>query len=134
MKTLETILPTLHNLFIEQLPLYIEKINKEKNDGLILLPFQNKSLFENCQKLPCFKITLKETDYSEKDRIVENTVFNICIEINNNNSEKKWLLNFCRYAEAICNTIQEYENNENILEIKIKKIQENKVYIRIVME
>lgn len=48
MITIEDILPTLYELFIEKLPLYIEEINKEKNDGLLLLPFENKTLFENC--------------------------------------------------------------------------------------
>lgn len=52
-----------------------EEINKEKNDGTIILPFENKTLFDNCQKLPCFKLELLEAEYSEKDKIIENTVF-----------------------------------------------------------
>lgn len=49
MITIEDVLPTLHELFIEKLPLlYIEEINKEKNDGTIILPFENKTLFDNC--------------------------------------------------------------------------------------
>ena len=75
MITFEDILPHLCELFIEKLLLYIEEINKIHNDGLIIYPFENKTLFENCQKLPCFKIELQEAEYSEKDRIIENTVF-----------------------------------------------------------
>lgn len=44
MITIEDVLPSLHELFIEKLPLYIEEINKEKNDGLLLLPFEKTKL------------------------------------------------------------------------------------------
>lgn len=48
MITIEDVLPTLHELFIEKLPLFIEEINREKNAGTMILPFENKTLFENC--------------------------------------------------------------------------------------
>ena len=50
---MKKIKPTLkeivyNELFIEKLPFYMEEINKEKNDETIILPFENKTLFENC--------------------------------------------------------------------------------------
>lgn len=42
----------------------IERINKEKNDGIFLKLFENKTLFENCQKLPCFKMEVQQVECS----------------------------------------------------------------------
>lgn len=46
MKEIESVLTLLEELFIERLPLYVEKINKETNDGIMLKAFENKKLFE----------------------------------------------------------------------------------------
>lgn len=54
MKTFETVYNELETLLIKKLPEYIEKINKEHNDNLIIKPFENTSLEENCIKMPCF--------------------------------------------------------------------------------
>ena len=101
MKSFETVYKELEDLFIQKLPEYIEKVNKEHNDGIILKPFMNKELDEDCIKLPSFKFTLDEAEYTEKDRIIENTVFEISLEINlPQNKENKIILLF-RYYEAI---------------------------------
>lgn len=50
MKDFETVYNELENLLIKKLPEYIEKINKQHNDGLLIKPFENKSLEENCIK------------------------------------------------------------------------------------
>ena len=127
MITFEDILPHLCELFIEKLPLYIEEINKIHNDGLIIHPFENKTLFENCQKLPCFKFELQEAEYSEKDRIIENTIFTITLEIK---LQSKKASLFWRYVESFQNMVNEYES-DNLYEIC--KIEKNKIYIRITL-
>ena len=131
MITFEEILPTLNELFIEKLPIYIEEINKEHNDGIILQPFQNKHLLENCQKLPCFHFELQEAEYTEKDRIVENTVFNFSLEINTKSSNELEIIEICRYAEAIDNLIN--ENNKSFLDFRITKIKDNKILFRVLV-
>ena len=50
MKNFEEVYKELGKLFIEKLPTYIEKINEKRNDGLIIKPFNNTSLEENCIK------------------------------------------------------------------------------------
>ena len=129
MKTFETILQTLHNFFIEQLPVYIEKINKEKDDGIILSPFQNKTLFENCQKLPCLKLTFEEANYSEKDRIIENSVFIFNLEIKINNSEPDSFIKQWRYLQAIDLLIN--ENKQNFIDFRIQNYHKSHLQIRI---
>lgn len=128
MKSFEIVYKELEYLLIQKLPESIEKINKEHNDGIILKPFENKSLEENCIKTPSFTFNIKETEYSEKDRIIENTIFSISLEIKlqPHTENKHILLN--RYYEAIEMTIIEYEGWQ---EIKILSSRENKVFIRI---
>ena len=130
MKTFEDILPTLNELFIEKLPLYIEEINKNYNDGIIIYPFENKTLLENCQKLPCFKFELLEAVYSEKDRIIENTIFNFTLEIKTKNVNNETVKEIFRYYHAIDKMLLETDTNH--LKIRIEKILKNTILFRIV--
>ncbi len=128
MKNFESVYKELENLFINKLPEYIEKINKEHNDGIILKSFENKSLEENCIKTPSFSFKLEETEYEEKDRIIENTIYTISLEIKlPPNTENKSIILY-RYFETINMSIIEYEGWQ---EIKIISTRENKVFIRI---
>lgn len=131
MITFEDILPHLCELFIEKLPLYIEEINKIHNDGLTIYPFENKTLFENCQKLPCFKIELQEAEYSEKDRIIENTVFDFSLEIKIKYNGDTKLLEISRYVQAIDKMLNETELNN--LKIIILTVIKEKIKFRIVL-
>ena len=109
----------------------IEKINKEKNDGLLLLPFENKTLFENCQKLPCFKLELLEAEYSEKDRIIENTIFEFKLEIKNKSYTPNTLIETARYTQAIDKILKECENS--FQKITITKTENNIIYLKITL-
>lgn len=126
----ENILPILNKLFLEKLPLYIERINKEKNDGIILKPFENNTLFENCQKLPCFNMELQQAEYSEKDRIIENTVFEIQFEIKTKSENENKVIEVCRYMQAVDEVIKESE--KNFVEFRIIKAGEQALRLRIV--
>ncbi len=130
MKNFEPVYKELEFLLINKLSENIEKINKEYNDGIIIKPFENKSLEENCIKTPSFTFNIEETEYSEKDRIIENTVFIISLEIKlQPHTENKHFL-LCRYYEAIEMTIN---NNEDWQECKITGSKENKVFIKIIV-
>lgn len=127
MKSFEPVYKELEYLLIQKLPDYIEKINKEYNDGIILKPFENTSLSENCIKTPSFIFNMEETEYSEKDRIIENTVFTVSLEIKlQPNTEKRTII-FWRYFEAIQKMLSDEECNYLL---EIKRIKENKVSIK----
>ena len=81
MKSFEAAYNELEYLFIHKVPEYIEKINKEYNDGIILKEFSNKKLNEECLKQPGFKFLIENAEYDEKDRIIENTIFDVSFEI-----------------------------------------------------
>lgn len=128
MKSFEPVYKELECLLIQKLPEYIEKINKEYNDGIILKPFENTTLEENCIKTPSFTFNMEEIEYSEKDRIVENTIYTVSIELKLHPNTEKNTIIFNRYFEAIENTIKD---TVVWLNFKIKNIKENKIIVRI---
>lgn len=130
MKSFEIVYKELEYLLIHKLPENIEKTNKEHNDGIILKTFENKSLEENCIKTPSFTFNIEETEYSEKDRIIENTVFSISLEIKLQPHTEKTSILFLRYVESIENLIDEYES-DNLF--RIYKTEKNKIFIRITL-
>lgn len=129
MKHFETICKELENLLIKKLPEYIEKINKKYNDNLILKPFENTRLEENCIKQPCFILTITCGEYSDKDRIIENEIYNIKFEINVYENQKNKLTTIWRYVESLERmfteeeTVYEYETTnwyETTVEFYVK--------------
>lgn len=128
MKNFEPVYKELENLFINKLPEYIEKINKEHNDGIILKPFENKSLEENCIKTPSFSFKLEETEYEEKDRIIENTIYTISLEIKlQPNCENKTII-LWRYYEAFISLLDEREDKYFM---QLQNIKSNNIQIKI---
>ena len=123
MKSFEPVYKELEYLLIQKLPDYIEKINKEHNDGIILKPFENTSLSENCIKTPSFIFNMEETEYSEKDRIIENTVFKVSFEFKLLSEMKQKTIFFWRYVEAIQSMLNESETKYLYKIIRIKKLQ-----------
>ena len=128
MKSFEPVYKELEYLLIQKLPDYIEKINKEHNDGIILKPFENKSLEENCIKTPSFIFSVEETEYSEKDRIVENTIYTVSIELKLQPNIELRPIIFSRYSEAISLIIQK---NYMWIDCKITNSKGNKIVMRI---
>ncbi len=128
MKHFEEVYKELENLMIEKLPDCIEKINKEHNDGIILKQFENTRLEENCIKLPSFKFVLEESKYEEKDRIIENTVYEISLEIKLQSNIENQTILLSRYIESIEKMIE-----ENIIwqDCRITKIKKTTIFIRI---
>ena len=71
MKNFKPVYKELENLIINKLPEYIEKINKEHNDGIILKPFENKSLEENCIKNLLSLSNLKKQNTKKKTGLLK---------------------------------------------------------------
>ena len=131
MKSFEIVYKELEDLFINKLPDFIEKVNVEHNDGIILKPFENTKLEENCLNLPSFKFAFEQAEYEEKDRIIENTIYEVSLEIKLPEYEKNKTIQLWRYIEAI-NKILLEEKNEDIEYFQITKIQRTKVFIKLV--
>ena len=130
MKSFEPIYKELEELFIHNLPDYIEKINRNYNDGILIKKFENRTLDEDCIKKPCFKFSLEDSEYSEKDRIIENSIFKISLELILPQEIKKKTIFFWRYAEA---TQRILEESESSYIYKMIKIIESKIIIEITL-
>ena len=128
MKSFEIVYKELEYLLIKKLPESIEKINKEHNDGIILKPFENKSLEENCIKTPSFSFKLEETEYEEKDRIIENTIYTISLEIKLPQFYENPIIVMWRYIEAIKRMIAEEATDYKYLIINLKS---NRLFIKL---
>lgn len=121
MKSFEPVYKELEDLFIQKLPGYIEKINREHNDGIILKRFENRTIEGDCIKKSCFKFFLEESEYSEKDRIIENKIFTVRLELNLVSETNAKTIHFWRYVEAINKMlIEEYVNWENVAIVKVQ--------------
>lgn len=130
MKSFETVYNQLTDLFINKLPDYINKTNEEHNDGLILKNFTNKDLSSKSTQLPYFTFSTETATYSEKDRIIENTVYEVSFEIKLENYITNKEINFWRYVEAIQNMLRETETTEII---ELEKVEKQKIYIKITL-
>ncbi len=128
MKYFETVYKELENLFIEKLPDYIERTNKEHNDGIILNSFENTKLEENCINLPSFKFSFEQAEYEEKDRIIENSVYEVSFEIKLQEHTENRTILLSRYIEAINLMI---EDNPLWQDCRITNIKKNTIFIRI---
>ena len=128
MKNFEPVYKELETLFINKLPECIEKINKEHNDGIILKPFENKILEENCIKTPSFSFKLEETEYEEKDRIIENTIYTISLEIKLPQFYENPIIIMWRYIEAIKRMIAEEATD---YKYQIMNLKSNRLFIKI---
>lgn len=130
MKSFETVYNQLTDLFINKLPDYINKTNEEHNDGLILKNFANKDLSSKSTQLPYFTFSTETATYSEKDRIIENTVYEVSFEIKLENYINNKEIIFWRYVEAIQNMLREAETPEII---ELEKVEKQKIYIKITL-
>ncbi len=130
MKSFETVYSQLTDLFINKLPDYINKTNEEHNDGLILKYFTKKDLSSKSTQLPYFTFSTETATYSEKDRIIENTVYEVSFEIKLENYINNKEIIFWRYVEAIQNMLKEIETPEII---ELEKVEKQKIYIKITL-
>ena len=130
MKSFETVYNQLTDLFINKLPDYINKTNEEHNDGLILKNFANKDLSSKSTQLPYFTFSTETATYSEKDRIIENTVYEVSFEIKLENYINNKEIIFWRYVESMQNMLREAETPEII---ELEKVEKQKIYIKITL-
>ena len=131
-KSFESVYKETEDLFINKLPDYIEKVNKKHNDCLILQSFVNTRLEEKCTLRPSFVFEYKQTEYTEKDRIIKASKFNINITLQLHvQSGDKRVAIFWRYVEAISMMLDEHESSLNF---DIENVLDNTIQINIFNE
>ena len=120
LKSAEKAYDDLKNKLLSELPSYIEEINKKYNDGIILEQFTNTGNPTAPLKLPYWKINFETAEYSEKDILIENSVFKFSIELHAIGNGEELMRKLWRYGEAIGN-----------LGIKIDLIKHEKCFFTI---
>jgi len=112
---------------IQKLPEYIDKINKENNDGLIIKPFTNTELIQGNLKIPYFDLNFDEAEQGIKDRIIGYIRYKLTFDLFLEKNCKAPILEFCRYSDAIENMLEEddfeYWDHYNMKSIGINKIE-----------
>lgn len=103
LKSAEKAYDELKNKLLTELPSYIEEINKKYNDGIILEQFTNTGNPTVPLKLPYWKINFETAEYSEKDILIENSVFKFSIELHAIGNGEELMRKLWRYGEAIGN-------------------------------
>lgn len=125
MKDLSKMMKRLRYLMIEKLPEYIDKINKEENDGIIIKPFTNTEKYQETLKKPYFDLSFNESEQGIKDRIIGFVQYKFVIEFFLENTSKVPILEFCRYRASIIKMIEEnfeYGHYYTYKSIGIKKL------------
>ena len=131
MKSFEPVYDRLEEIIINDLPEEIEKVNKCFNDGLIIKPFKNKKLEDNTKDTPSFIFKMEDAEYTEKDRILENTIYKISLEIKLPENETDKRHKQFRYLLAIENLLSAHETEDEWQDIHVAFSSFEKAKIKI---
>ena len=107
----EAVFMKLISLCRDVLPEYIEEVNEQHNDGVILPQFTGIAAENESRTPPYMKLAITGGEYTEKDRIIGNTVYTAVLEF----ELPKVLANgaaYMRYREAVRNMLQEYRSTD----------------------
>lgn len=113
MKSAEQVYDELKNKFLNELPNYIEEINRKYNDGIILEQFTNTGNDKTTLRSPYWKINFEEAEYSEKDILIENSVFKFSIELHATACGEELMRKHWRYVEAFCKLGMKIQSMKN---------------------
>lgn len=114
LKSAEQVYDELKNKLLNDLPNYIEEINRKYNDGIILEQFTNTGNDKNTLRSPYWRINFEEAEYSEKDIMIENSIFKFSIELHATGTGEELMRKLWRYGEAI-----------NKISLKINSLKNN---------
>lgn len=114
LKSAEQVYDELKNKLLNDLPNCIEEINRKYNDGIILEQFTNTGNDKNTLRSPYWRINFEEAEYSEKDIMIENSIFKFSIELHATGTGEELMRKLWRYGEAI-----------NKISLKINSLKNN---------
>lgn len=114
LKSAEQVYDELKNKLLNDLPNCIEEINRKYNDGIILEQFTNTGNDKNTLRSPYWRINFEEAEYSEKDIMIENSIFKFSIELHATGTGEELMRKLWRYGETI-----------NKISLKINSLKNN---------
>jgi hypothetical protein len=122
----ENILFTLKSIIENNFSVYIQQLNEEYNDDVFLDDISEVVLVEGSKKLPYFKLSIKNGEYEEKDRIIENEIYKVQLEFMlPQNNVDGWRVLF-RYKEAFQRCIADFREQDGYWQwVKLRKSNSN---------
>lgn len=111
----EKLLNDICDLLMNELPKYLLELEEQSGDGVKLPPLRFAGEEEDLPVgvgMPYAVVSVKEGNYSKKDRIVQNTVLIAGIELYLSNKR-----HFMKYSHTIRQSITENLTNYRVLEL-----------------
>lgn len=109
-------------------------MNDENGNGIQLDDFYDAVIFgELCRTLPFVAVRLEQAELTEKDRIIENEVYTLELELNLLEMSAKSKRKKLRYVRAVCLFFEEYEFCDLWQRAKITEFKKNSVFVRVEM-
>lgn len=133
MKYFEMVYKEMERLLIYELPETIRKLNEEKNDGLIISPFSNKTLQDKNLQAPYFTFAISHSEKTSKDILIENVVFKCEIEVHLNETDRDYQLKLWRYFAAVERLIEDNGASDFWQSAKVSDSRGSKIFIRVVV-
>lgn len=107
----ETVFLKFKSLCTDVLPEYVEKVNELHNDGVILQQFTDIVTENESRTPPYLKLDITGGEYTEKDRIIENTVYNVELQFVLPKAAAN-RVTYMRCREVVRNMLQEYHSTD----------------------
>lgn len=131
MVSAETVIEDLRSLFKENFAAFVRRVNEEQDDAIIMEDFYSIVTFDGADGgFPCLRLRLLETEITEKDRIIENEVINVGVEIELKGSAS-YELEMVRYKEALKRFLSEYEFYPRWERMTTSKVYSSSIVLRI---
>ncbi len=127
----EKIRNELENLLINELPRQIDVVNRVHNDGVVLVPFTNRTMHDEHLTPPYWKLTATSGERQDKDILLQNVVWTVKLELILPHMWKNKELLMDRYVEAITQTL-ENADTEAWERIEVSGIRGTQLTARIV--
>jgi hypothetical protein len=125
----EAVFLKLLSLCRDVLPEYIEEVNEQHNDGVILPLFTGVAAENGSRTPPYLKLEITGGEYTEKDRIIGNTVYAVELEFVLPKAIAKGVA-YMRYREAVRNMLEEYRTADEWEECRMTGWKNSCVAVR----
>ncbi len=126
----EKIRNELENLLINELPRQIDTVNRVHNDGVVLVPFTNRTMHDEHLAPPYWKLTVTSGERQDKDILLQNVVWTVKLELMLPHMWKNKDLLMDRYTEALDTTLTICQT-DTWERIEVTGIKENQITLRI---
>lgn len=126
----EKIIDLLKELLLSEYNTLMEADNRERNDGDDLPKLTDVFIETGSGRLPYARITLHSGEYTEKDRILRNTVYTVGIRLVTAESKESWR-SMARYRELLDALIEAHRRDACWESVRMSGFRGDEVVVRV---